>query len=110
MTGTEKQVAWAQDIERKTLTYIDASISLCEERAKKYEAADESERAEMYRIFRQAITNLFASEKMQSAAYVISKRGDIPDASTVIDQATIMAGRTGEEKIDVLRKMLRAFL
>lgn len=110
MTGTEKQITWAQDIERKTLTYIDASINLCEERAKKYDAADEAERAEMYRLFKQAITNLFASEKMQSAAYVISKRGDIPDANTVIDQATFVAGNKGEEKIDVLHKMLRAFL
>ena len=107
MTGTEKQVAWAEDIKRKTLDGLDSSIKFNEDYASKY-GCDYAERAEMCRIYKQAVEQrLFASAKMQSAAYVIEHRNSIPDVNTVIDQATMIASNKGENKLDVLRKMCR---
>lgn len=104
MTGTEKQITWAEDIKSKTIDGLDNCIKFNEDYAAKY-GLDYADRAEMYRIVKQAIENMFFCEMMQSAAFIISHRNDIPDANKVIGDAMMISRNSGKNKFVVLREL-----
>ena len=73
MKGTEKQVAWAQDIRNTALKNIEANI---ERNAKMYEEYDHhpmyAANIEAYKIMRAVITGIFAAH--DDAEYIINHR------------------------------------
>ena len=89
MKGTEKQIAWAEDIIDSARRTIDGNVELVEKRIAEYGdlfAADLS----AWRIMRGFVNNFVAT--IDSAAQVIDKRHILASAAIVQ-----MANRMGED-------------
>lgn len=103
MTGTDKQIKWAQDIINERLGTCDANIKLSEERYQQYGTDIYKEDAECYKIIKTALEALFADPKMQDAATIINRRDALPDASALISKAETIAHNKGLSKIDACK-------
>jgi len=103
MKGTEKQIAWAEDIEKKYLENIDNQIASWQSRVEKYGLACEADYVEMLKVVRQAAVNAF--EQMQDAALVIERRNYLPNAQKLMETAETVAHNTNRNRIEVIREM-----
>lgn len=85
MKGTEKQIAWAQDIKREALEKIEKNIALNAERYEEYDhhrlyAAN----IEAHKIMRAVLNAIFSVH--DDAEYIIDHRAILTNYSTTVDR------------------------
>ena len=102
MKGTEKQIAWAQDIKRYALANLESNITLYTDCLKEYDnhplfAAN----IEAYKIMRAVIEGIFAAH--DDAEYIINHREKLTPSgyTTYIDRWSelIRSGKKTAEQI-----------
>lgn len=100
MKGTEKQVAWAQDIHDKALENIEANI---ERNAKMYAECGQhpayAANIKAYKIMRAVLAAIFAAH--DDAEYIINHRAILTNFGTTVDRwaELIRTGKKTAEQI-----------
>ena len=88
MTGTEKQIAWAEDIKA-------APIRLCEDNAARFENTIPKEAA-LYRMigerYKTVIAQLGKKPEAESAAWWINNRNNLPTVERIVYLVHTMQG------------------
>ena len=104
MKGTEKQIAWAQDIKRQALENIESNITL---NAARYEEFDKlpmyAANVEVYKIMAAVIEGIFAAH--DDAEYIINHHSMLsPSGYTVhVDRWAEMI-RSGKKTVEQIAK------
>jgi hypothetical protein len=74
MTGSEKQIKWAEQIKADALNYFDANIELLSERAVQHNVSIFDKDIEALRLVKADFEKIFADPKAESAATIIDRR------------------------------------
>ena len=104
MTGTEKQIAWAQDIKRQAMESIESNIKT---NAERYEEFDHhpmyAANIEAYKIMAAVIEGIFAAH--DDAEYIINHRAMLSPSgfSTHVNRWAEMI-RTGKKTAEQIAK------
>lgn len=83
MKGTEKQIKWAEDIERKAMEYVTNKLKF-EKENKIYTSprcTDVDLSIKAWERLKETLEMIFASENMQSASFVIDKRFSLDESA-----------------------------
>jgi len=85
MKGSEKKIAWAQDIEHSILRECDMNIDSAQKNRDQYHAGFFSDDVKGYQAIKAMYIEMFASEIAQDAANVIKCRDALARPSMIMD-------------------------
>lgn len=83
MTGTEKQVAWAEIIISDAMGTIDKNITLTKERIEKYDMPDEAIRLKAWIAAKDHFGKILSTPEAQSASWIIDNRKGFDPAAII---------------------------
>lgn len=84
MTGSEKQIAWAQDIENSILSECDMNIEFAQKKRDQYHVGIYDNSIKGYQAIKAIYVEMFASEIAQYAANVIKCRDALARPSKIM--------------------------
>ena len=104
MTGTVKQVEWANQIIAEKINTCNANIAHAEKMAAEHNGIQIFvDAVEHWNILKAVLENLFADPRMQDAALIIDRRNSLPDPIALLNQAGTIATNKGISKTEALK-------
>jgi hypothetical protein len=103
MTGSEKQIKWAQDIIDSRIGGCDRMIANWAEMVAKYPNGSLAIDTECLKIIKAAYEKIFADARFQTASAVIDAQNKIPTPNDMLTKCDELASKQGITKIEACK-------